>query len=121
MLVQYLPPESAVAAANRVDMLNEPLTPEMLEEAHVATQEDVEGEQWSREAQLIASVRDELNMLRWTYMAVNSTKRPAWDPEPLSRPGMYQGLDNTKALDAGQTEMLAAHLARTQGGDTTYN
>lgn len=116
MLVKHLPPEAATATALRVDVLNAPDEPELELGRH-----DVETEQWSRGEQLIASVRDELHVLRWLYEHAHSGKRPKWEPEQIKRPGLKPTKKKT-ALTVDQTSVLAAHLARTQAnGETTYN
>lgn len=107
-----LPVESATATALRLD----------------AAQNDAEGapadpeaEQWSRTEQILAAVRDELHVLRWLYISAHSDKgsRPKWKPEPLPRPGVVS--KKKPQLKPEQTSLLAEHLARTQGGDATYN
>lgn len=115
VLVRQLPPESATATALRVETLNDPEAQEM-----AAAVRDVEAEQWSRDQQLLASVRDELHIFRWFYTWAHSDKRPKWDPEPLERPGVSAS-KKKPALDSGQHSMLAAHLAHTQGDNATYN
>lgn len=122
MLIKNLPPESATAAALRVE---EFITPTEITTANAAppAPEDVEGQQWSRTDQLIASVRDELHLLRWLYnYAHNNGRKPKWEPEPLMRPGVHAS-KKKKPLDDAQTSFLAGYLARTQGADedVTYN
>lgn len=117
MLIAQLPPESATAAALRQDARDAPDAPAAVEEPR-----DPEAEQWSRVEQLLAGIHDELHIVRWLYTSAHADpKKPVtWTPERLPRPGVAAVLKAPPMLPEQQA-MLAAHLARTQGSDTTYN
>lgn len=108
-----LPAESATATALRLYAAKGDIE---------AAPADPEAEQWSRTEQILAAVRDELHILRWLYISSHSDKgnRPTWKPEPLPRPGVVAS-KKKPPLKPEQTSLLAEHLARTQGGEATYN
>lgn len=111
-----LPSESATSTALRLEAAHGDA------EAQSRAPADPEAEQWSRAEQILAAVRDELHVLRWLYVSKNSErgKGPKWRPEPLPRPGVTPKKKKA-VLAPEQTSILARHLARTQGGDSTYN
>lgn len=76
---------------------------------------DAEAEQWSRMEQLLAAIKDELQVLRYTYIASKQKKKPRWKPTPTPRPGVKAPRERA-TLKPEQYDALAAHLARTQGG-----
>lgn len=123
MLVSHLPPESATTAALRRAAHEDPELLELAQQifAGPKTFAEVEGEQWSRLEQLVASLRDELHLLRWLTQFELEGRRPSWDPAPLERPGVHVS-DAVPRLTTEQSSALAAHLARTQGdGEVTYH
>lgn len=111
MLVSQLPPESATATALRVEASERPVEAS----AGVALPADPEREQWSRAEQLLASVRDELHFLRYSYTVAHSAKnkKPKWTPEPLPRPGVKRKKQRD-VLNQPQVDTLWAHLQATQ-------
>lgn len=117
MLIAQLPPESATAAALRLDARDDPDGAIEVEQPR-----DPETEQWSRVEQLLAGIHDELHIVRYLYTAAHADpKKPiSWKPERLPRPGVAV-VEQRPAMLPAQQAMLAAHLARTQGSDTSYN
>lgn len=99
-----LPPESATATALR-------LRPSIGE----TVERDTESEQWSRDQQLLAGVRDELHYLRHAYTVVHSGKtKVQWKPEPLPRPGVAPSRPGRAVVSDAQAELLWRHLQSTQ-------
>lgn len=113
--MSQLPSESATATALRLQAHDDP--PAAPAEPH-----DPEIEQWSRDQQLMALIRDELHAIRWLYSSAHSEqgKGPKWTPDPLPRPGVTPE-PKRPALSPEQAAALAQHLALTQGEDVAYN
>lgn len=118
MLVRQLPAESATATVLRLRVREDAERGE----AQPPAPHDPETEQWSRAEQLIASVRDELHILRWLYTSYHADRahRPKWKPDPLPRPGMSP-VRKRKALQPEQQSLLAQYLAGSHGSDITHN
>jgi hypothetical protein len=85
VLLRKLPAESATMTTMR-----DALTPEQIEAAAGADDGDTRYGQWSHESMLMARVVDEVAMLRYVLLAVNTSadsKRPPL-PDPVPRPGV---------------------------------
>lgn len=108
----HLPPESAVAVAQRLDSLDNP-------SSEPAEPRDPETEAWSRGEQLLAAIRDELNVLHYLYASAHSEKGkgPKWTPERTPRPGVSPAGSTKAAPSQEQLDVLAAHLRRTHQGE----
>lgn len=77
--IEHLPPESATKTA-----LRNAVTPEELERATGEGRPDQAP--WSGTETLLAQVKDEVRLLRFTLLAVNGNKAPEFTPTP--RPGI---------------------------------
>jgi len=104
VLIEQLPPESALSTQLRLEIGDAP----------PGHDHDPETEQWSRTEHLLAAVKDELTALRYSYTAAHSKQRPRWKPAPTPRPGVKSKKKRSR-LNNAQVDALAAHLERTQG------
>lgn len=80
MLIEHLPPESATKTAIRNS-----IPPEELEKAGQGRPDLAP---WSGTEMLLASVKDEIRLLRLVLLAVNGNKPKGGDFQPTPRPGI---------------------------------
>ncbi len=114
--IGQLPPESATALAMRNAAKDDPTFEKYVPEV----EHDPESEQWSRQEHLLAMIRDELVTYRWVWSQSKQKQKLKWKPDPLPRPGVRSNKAKKKPTNLG-LDVLAAHLAATQGGEATYN
>jgi hypothetical protein len=110
VLIQQLPPESALSTAIRLERGDVPPSHES----------DPESEQWSRVEHLLAAVKDELSALRFAFISANSKHKPKWKPEPTPRPGVKPKRKRPR-LNEAQVGALETYLDLVQGEGNSDN